>query len=229
MDKKAYNLYNLRISRLEYGSAKVMAETPGQAKDMVQELIKAGMVDWFDYEVTDIVAESIDIKENQRKAEDDRTYTVTEVCPHCESEIEMRWDTDTQGFKAFCPVCGNRLMLCDECLHAEDNKGGGCDFDSEKDGCWRNLPEPPSLDSTGESEFDYILAYIREGSFEGLEEIERLRALWTAYCLRKGLTTDKDAYVAKVRKLWHSLQKNGTSEFSGDDYGRFEYIMGGLL
>ena len=81
----------------------------------------------------------------------------------------------------------------------------------------------------GENEFDYILAYIREGSFEGLEEIERLRALWTAYCLRKGLTTDKDAYVAKVRKLWHGLQKNGTSEFSGDDYGRFEYIMGGLL
>lgn len=39
---------------------------------------------------------------------------VVEVCPHCENEIEMRWDTSTMGFRAFCPVCGNRLMLCDE-------------------------------------------------------------------------------------------------------------------
>ncbi|MCI8351949.1 MAG: hypothetical protein HFJ86_12445 [Oscillospiraceae bacterium] len=166
---------------------------------------------------------------SQAEAWDNRTYTVTEVCPHCESEIEMRWDTDTQGFKAFCPVCGKRLMLCDECIHAEDNSGGRCDFDSEKDGCWRNPPENPPLDSTGKSEFDYILEYIREGSFEGLEEIDRLRALWTAYCLRKGFTVDKDAYASRLRHLWRGLQKNGTSEFKGDDYGRFEYIMGGLL
>lgn len=65
----------------------------------------------------------------------DRTYIVTELCPHCESEIEMRWNTDTSGYKAFCPVCGGRLMLCDECLHSEDNRG--CDYDTETDKCWR--------------------------------------------------------------------------------------------
>ena len=26
-----------------------------------------------------------------------RTYVVTEVCPHCEKNVEMRWDTDTDG------------------------------------------------------------------------------------------------------------------------------------
>lgn len=62
-----------------------------------------------------------------------RTYTVTECCPHCQSEIEMRWNTDTDGFKAFCPVCGNRLMLCDECSHAENSKG--CDYDTRSDSC----------------------------------------------------------------------------------------------
>ncbi len=67
---------------------------------------------------------------------DDRTYIVTEMCPHCENEIEMRWDTDTRGFKATCPVCGKRLMLCDECLHAEDSIG--CDYDSYTDSCYRN-------------------------------------------------------------------------------------------
>lgn len=65
--------------------------------------------------------------------EDDRTYIVTEFCPHCESEIEMRWNVDERGFKAFCPVCGKRLMLCDEC-HQEDY----CDYDSKTDSCRYN-------------------------------------------------------------------------------------------
>lgn len=44
----------------------------------------------------------------------DGEYIVIEVCPHCENEIEMRWSVEEFGYKAFCPVCGNRLMLCDE-------------------------------------------------------------------------------------------------------------------
>lgn len=65
----------------------------------------------------------------------ERTYIVTEVCPHCESEIEMHWDTDERGYEAHCPVCGKRLMLCDECLHSEE--GNFCDYDSETDSCHR--------------------------------------------------------------------------------------------
>lgn len=72
----------------------------------------------------------------------ERMYTVTEVCPHCESEIEMRWDTDKMGFKAYCPVCGNRLMLCDECRHAETP--GPCDYDSALDCCQHNRPSAAS-------------------------------------------------------------------------------------
>ncbi|MCI9226032.1 MAG: hypothetical protein HFE91_11300 [Acutalibacter sp.] len=71
-----------------------------------------------------------------RAVDYERTYIVTEYCPHCESEIEMRWDTDTRGFKAFCPVCGKRLMLCDECRHTE--RGGSCDYSSETDSCRYN-------------------------------------------------------------------------------------------
>ncbi len=64
---------------------------------------------------------------------------VTEVCPHCESEITMTWDVASRGYKAFCPVCGKRLMLCDECLHAEGS-GGYCDYDSQSDSCHLNPP-----------------------------------------------------------------------------------------
>lgn len=53
-------------------------------------------------------------------------YMVTEVCPHCESEITMIWDTKTMGYKAHCPVCGELMMLCDECIHAEDELNADC-------------------------------------------------------------------------------------------------------
>ena len=62
---------------------------------------------------------------------------VTEVCPHCESEITMIWDVAQQGYKAFCPVCGKRIMLCDMCLHPEDGEGS-CDYDSKTDTCKHN-------------------------------------------------------------------------------------------
>ena len=52
--------------------------------------------------------------------------TVTEVCPHCESEITMVWDIKTMGYLAHCPVCGERMMLCDECIHAEDGLNAHC-------------------------------------------------------------------------------------------------------
>lgn len=65
---------------------------------------------------------------------DDRTYIVTEFCHNCESEVEMRWNTDDRGYQAFCPVCGAPLMLCDECRHSDDFKD--CDW-NEESGCFR--------------------------------------------------------------------------------------------
>lgn len=63
---------------------------------------------------------------------------VTEFCPNCENEIEMKWDIERNGYKAFCPVCGNRLMLCDECLHAGGDSCMSCDYDSTTDSCKHN-------------------------------------------------------------------------------------------
>lgn len=51
---------------------------------------------------------------------------VVEWCSHCEEENELMWDTETQGWEIFCPNCGEKLMLCDECLHSEDNPTQAC-------------------------------------------------------------------------------------------------------
>lgn len=91
----------------------------------------------------DVLESFVDANKKAEDAEhaedDDRTYIVTELCPHCLNEVEMRWDTDHFGFKAFCPVCGNRLMLCDECRQA----GGVCDYNGETDTCKYNTSSAP--------------------------------------------------------------------------------------
>lgn len=74
-----------------------------------------------------------------------QSTTVVELCPSCGTEIEMRWNVKTDGFKAFCPVCGNRLMLCDECMHRTGECHCDCDYDSETDSCRFNPKEKVQL------------------------------------------------------------------------------------
>ena len=69
-----------------------------------------------------------------------RTYVVTEQCSNCEREVEIHgWDTERDGYQAFCPYCGEVLMLCDECQHSEQRQP--CDFDMSTGMC-RHRPRP---------------------------------------------------------------------------------------
>lgn len=74
-----------------------------------------------------------------------KTYEVTEVCPHCESENTLTWNTDIDGYEIYCPHCGNAIMLCDECMHSFDNVNHFCDW-SENDGCWRKRKKNIDID-----------------------------------------------------------------------------------
>ena len=69
-------------------------------------------------------------------------YMVIELCQNCDMEIEMVWDTKGLGYKAFCPVFGQRLMLCDECLHT-DGLPPTCDYNRFTDTC--KFSETPFL------------------------------------------------------------------------------------
>ena len=66
---------------------------------------------------------------------------VYELCPHCGLEAHLFWNLE-DGYKAYCPSCGERLMLCDECMHGQGYCFGGCDYDSETDSCKHNPPKP---------------------------------------------------------------------------------------
>lgn len=156
-------------------------------------------------------------------------HLVTEVCPYCESEIEMRWSVKDLGYKATCPVCGNRLMLCDECRHRGPDGElvpGGCDYDSESDTCkFNDVGDTPGL----KAELRFILEFARERDF--LEEVERrqLRALWSAYCLRHDRCCDTRPYDEELLELWNEINKNADAVAGDADwscYERFDLYMG---
>lgn len=65
-------------------------------------------------------------------------YEVIEVCPHCGHEnvwcVGCEACAKKLEYKARCTACGKTIMLCDECLHADDNPSQRCDFRTI-DGC----------------------------------------------------------------------------------------------
>lgn len=67
---------------------------------------------------------------------------VVEVCPQCGEENVMQWDFERLGLNAFCPVCGEPMLLCDECMHREE-------FDSSCANC------PHTKDCT-ERKYGYV-------------------------------------------------------------------------
>lgn len=59
-------------------------------------------------------------------------WDVVETCPHCEAEnLWENLDPVACGYKTICPECGKTMMLCDECMHANDNPLQKCDWRGE--------------------------------------------------------------------------------------------------
>ena len=67
---------------------------------------------------------------------------VYELCPHCGLEAHLFRDIEADGYKAYCPNCGGRLMLCDECMHGHGKDCCGCDYDTDTDSCKHNPTKP---------------------------------------------------------------------------------------
>lgn len=69
-----------------------------------------------------------EIKSLRKKVASLEDGYVVEWCHYCENQIVMLWNTEKDGLSAFCPVCGQRMMLCDSCQ-------GKCDYNYGSDIC----------------------------------------------------------------------------------------------
>lgn len=76
-----------------------------------------------------------------------------------------------------------------------------------------------------EAEFDYLLGYVAQSCFD--EEIcrDRLRMLWTAYCLHQNLDVDTAGYDNDLLKLWNGLEETGDGTSEWGSYNEFDCFM----
>jgi len=87
-----------------------------------------------------------------------RMSLVTEMCAHCVEENTIEWNTRKQGYVAYCPNCGRRLMICSECRAY----GFPCNYNPDEDICyrmvekmWKEFEEIPlDVDKDGREYFE---------------------------------------------------------------------------
>lgn len=68
-------------------------------------------------------------------------YEATEMCPHCMGEnVYPMYNPNESGYVVKCKHCGKEILLCDECMHSEDNESQKCDWHETECGgtCFRN-------------------------------------------------------------------------------------------
>ena len=58
-----------------------------------------------------------------------------EICPYCMNENIIYWNAEKDGYEIICQHCGEKIMLCDACIHSNDNKRQKCDWNEK--GCFR--------------------------------------------------------------------------------------------
>ena len=75
------------------------------------------------------------------------------------------------------------------------------------------------------AEFEFLTGYVAESCFD--EEIcrDRLRMLWTAFCLHHGLDADTRVYDWYLSELWEQLQGTGDGTPEWADLNEFENFM----
>lgn len=80
-------------------------------------------------------------KMNESMATENESEAV-EICPHCMCEnIFPNYSVGVDGYKVKCQHCGEEIMLCDECLHSDDNPHRKCDWHDTVYGgaCYRGM------------------------------------------------------------------------------------------
>lgn len=58
-----------------------------------------------------------------------------ELCQYCMRESISWWDVEKDGYEITCQHCGRLILLCDTCLHSDDNVSQKCDWCEEE--CFR--------------------------------------------------------------------------------------------
>lgn len=75
------------------------------------------------------------------------------------------------------------------------------------------------------AEYLYLKAYVEQSCFD--EDIcrDRLRMLWTAYCLHHELFVDTSEYDRDLTELWSKMSEIGDGTSDWNSYSSFDFFM----
>jgi len=116
---KLYRICNGGAINVEYRNKKLYY------KSLI--LPQCDYLEWVEINYKDIK-----IDEDETKDEKEEVGEVAEWCGECDSENCFIWNVERDGYETVCLHCGEKLMLCDECFHSEDNPLQKC-----SEPCWR--------------------------------------------------------------------------------------------
>ena len=164
LDKKSSMNVSTRTSSLTYHvhdiktGADIIVGITGEVKDYQKAIKIMGNMRFGDsYRNHKYLIECI-------KEEINMNDLQIETCPNCGNEFVEEWNVDTLGYKTYCPVCGNTLMLCDACIHSKDglNEGGNyCDWGRYgPERCFRCNNEPIDYGTTLEEAYKAVLTFM---------------------------------------------------------------------
>lgn len=80
-----------------------------------------------------------------------------------------------------------------------------------------------------EAEFEYLMGYTTQCCFDVEICRDRLRMLWTAYCLHHNLDVDIAGNNNDLLKLWNGLEETGDGTSEWGSYKNFDYFMSKFL
>lgn len=75
------------------------------------------------------------------------------------------------------------------------------------------------------AEFEFLRAYVVESCFDDDICRDRLRMLWTAYCLHHDLDVDTAGYDNDLLELWNKLTETGDGTSEWADFDGFDKFM----
>lgn len=80
-----------------------------------------------------------------------------------------------------------------------------------------------------EAEFKWLCGYVEQSCFD--EELcrDRLRMLWTTYCLHHNTYVDTLVYEMELLDVWGLLEKTGDGTSEWGDYEEFSRFMSKYL
>lgn len=140
-------------------------------------------------------------------------HEAVEVCSHCMQEVPVPNWAPSDGYRVYCPFCFESILLCDECMHAEDNPGRICDWDSTTGRCFRDYKkeEIPMLKTDREPDLTMMNAWLAQMYDEEIKDVEgdiQNASLWvigSADDSEREMflqnVADKQAYLEKLKEL----------------------------